>query len=480
MAALELSIVLLAFAVLWPTTASLIRDWLDTDQMTYTHGFLVLAISLWLLLRDRDALLDSDRGSRLALVALGLLGVLWLVAVRAAVQTVHQLVFLAIVMCAITAVFGARAARRHAFAIAYLLFAMPIWGSINGILQAMTVAVSDVLLRVTGIPAYVEGNLVHLAAGVFEVEGGCSGLHFLIVGLALGALYGEVHRDSLHTRIKLLALALGFSLLANYVRVYGVILTGYLTDMQHYLVRVSHNEFGWGVFAVVMTGFFWFARRMPARVMAVSAPAVASEPTTLLAGNVLLTLAVLAIAPVWNVLAPPEAAEVEERPLSNVESWSGPRSPSRTHWQPAYASADRQQLAEYVGGSGIVTVFVAEYWLQHQGHELVAWNNSLVGEDAHDLVAAREIASPLRAVEWEMLADDSSYLLWYFYEIGSRHVTSELAAQVWYGIDSLFTNPASKIVALRAECTPDCRAARTVLTSFVDAAKSNLSSPLSP
>ena len=47
------------------------------------------------------------------------------------------------------------------------------------------------------------------------------------------------------------------SLLANWVRVYVIIEAGYLTNMQHYLVRVSHYWFGWGVFALALVGFFW-------------------------------------------------------------------------------------------------------------------------------------------------------------------------------------------------------------------------------
>ncbi len=38
---------------------------------------------------------------------------------------------------------------------------------------------------------------------------------------------------------------------------------GYLTDMQHYLVRVDHYYFGWALFAVAMAVFFLLARGKP-------------------------------------------------------------------------------------------------------------------------------------------------------------------------------------------------------------------------
>ena len=47
----------------------------------------------------------------------------------------------------------------------------------------------------------------HVPAGSLEIAGGCSGLHFFIVGVAIAALYGELNRDSLRTRVQLVALA---------------------------------------------------------------------------------------------------------------------------------------------------------------------------------------------------------------------------------------------------------------------------------
>ena len=42
-----------------------------------------------------------------------------------------------------------------------------------------------VLLRTVGIPAYFDGLQFQIPAGSFEIAGGCSGLHFLIVALAI-------------------------------------------------------------------------------------------------------------------------------------------------------------------------------------------------------------------------------------------------------------------------------------------------------
>ena len=105
----------------------------------------------------------------------------------------------------------------------------------------------------------IDGALIHIPNGSFVIEEGCSGLHFLIVGLAVAALHGELRGDPPRTRLAQLALMTGLSLLANWVRVYTVIEAGYLTDMRSYLVSVSHYWFGWGVFAVALVAFFWLS-----------------------------------------------------------------------------------------------------------------------------------------------------------------------------------------------------------------------------
>src|SRR3989337_4307773 len=48
-------LVVLGFVLFWPTTVSLIEQWEDTVRRTYTHGYLILALTLWLLWRNRSS-----------------------------------------------------------------------------------------------------------------------------------------------------------------------------------------------------------------------------------------------------------------------------------------------------------------------------------------------------------------------------------------------------------------------------------------
>src|ERR1700722_6618222 len=258
-------IIALVTALYWPTAQSYSLLWTDLDSRGYTHGYLIAAMCLALIYMRRNELTGpTSPPAAGAYVALVLLGLGWLLAYRAGIQSAHQLVFPIILWTAIYAVFGARIGRSCLFAVGFLYFALPIWGIINGALQSLTVAATHLILLLIGLPARFDGNFVEIPEGTFAIEGGCSGLHFMVVGLAIAAYYGELHRDTLRHRTLLVGLAGALALLSNWLRVSVVIEAGHLTNMQSYLVRVSHYGFGWVVFATAMVAFFLLGSRLPA------------------------------------------------------------------------------------------------------------------------------------------------------------------------------------------------------------------------
>src|SRR5688572_28402300 len=189
-------VVLIVAAACWPTSVALHQRWTAWEETTYTHGWLIAAVVLFLLWRNRGLLRNaSPRLEVWPLAALLGVGMLWAFGVRAGLLFIELLLFPLLLWVAIRAAFGAVVARGNLFAMAYLYFAMPLWGAVNWVFLWMTVMVVRVLLRLSDVTAYFDGNLVQVPAGVFEIAGGCSGLHFVIVGLSLGALMGELRGD---------------------------------------------------------------------------------------------------------------------------------------------------------------------------------------------------------------------------------------------------------------------------------------------
>jgi len=320
----------------------------------------------------------------------------------------------------------------------------------------------------TSVPAYVTGNVVHIPAGAFEIAGGCSGLHFFIVGLAVAALFGEVHRDGWRVRLKLLVLAAVLAMVSNWVRIYTIVVAGHLTNMQHYLVRVDHYYFGWGLFAVTLLVFFWLANRIPAtspsRDVSEQRPSSALLPSTSWRGLVLggaLSLAGVAVGPVLATIAPVRAAEFPQTLLPPVAgSWSLVNGDSQgSFWHPSYAGSDAQQMGIYRHGPDEAAAFVAVYLEQWQGKELIGFGNSLMN-GLGNVLADDTIETPggiARRLRTAGAAGRSVVL--YYYGIGAKRAVRPFVAQLKYGVTSLFTATPSRVVAVKARCGADCDAA---------------------
>ena len=433
-------------AALWPTVASLVVYWEDIGSKTYTHGYAIVAVCAWLLWRARGRIAAlPPRPWWPAVPAIAAAGVPWYLALASGIQIGHQMLLPPLMIGAVAAVGGLAIARASAFPVGYLYFAIPVWSLFNAALQSLTTVAVTVVLRVTGLPAYVEGNFVHIPAGTFEIAGGCSGLHFVIVALAIAALQGEVERVGLRTRVLLLAIAAAMSIVANWVRVYGVILNGYLTDMQGYLVVVDHYVYGWVLFALMMVLYFWLTRRILARIPLADAdpaptPVAAAWPWAASAATILA----LAVGPALVAVAQRHAgggAATLALPAGDG-GWQGPL-PADTYWTPQYPGADGSALATYRNGDRAVDVYVNLYRHQGQGHELVGYDNDLL----HGLGPGYAVAKLL--------------------VVGDRRVKGELASKLYYAVDVLRRPTPSGIVAVAVRCDADCDSATRAADEFL-------------
>lgn len=493
--------VALCVALYWDSVAPLIDLWQQADDTRgYSHGFLIVAISAWLLARQAQSLppARSSRPEVAAIAAVLAASFLWLLLWRAGIQTAHELLLPLIFWLATWAICGREVARRAWFAFAFLTFAVPVWDGLAIVLQPLTVAVVARLLPLAHVPASLDGNLVHLPSGTFEIAAGCSGTHFVAVGLAIGALQGELRGDTVRTRALLIALAVALSIASNWIRVLTIIVAGYVTHMQHYIVRVEHYSFGWLVFALTLVAYFVLARHIES-----PEPTGASEEVGDPIGNdvpaqgrvrdqpysfkawllcMAITLPCLSFGPVWGALAERQAPARVAAELASDPSglWTGP-GPAPATWRPEFPGADVQRLGAYRKGGREISAFVAAYATQAHGKKLVGYGVSVlpagelpVSQGVRALPVAAEGSSAGGAVGVFIEIESAGRgavrsLIWTRYEVGSRKFTSGLRAQMWYGVVSLFHPTPSRVMALRAVCDTDCAQARRDMEEFARA-----------
>src|SRR5579871_835482 len=476
--------------VCWPSSVIFADKWADTVNLGYTHGWLILGICAALIWRSRRevAAARSQRPARaFVLLAAAILG--WLVCYRASVETVELPLVPAIFWLAVAATLGWAVARVLVFPAAFFYFAVPIWDP--GPLRFVTLQAVHGMLRLTGPPAAFAGDIIKIPNGTFVIEEGCSGIHYMIVGLAVAALYGELERDPWRVRLRQLALIAVLAAIANWIRVYTVIEAGYLSNMQSYLVRVSHYGFGWCVFAVALIVFFWLApspRRGPsggsgdsAEPARGAAPARAAEaaswrgqplrPDLLgFAGVVTLMVTLPLMSALARLATPaptdalPAAVSADPPPHWRVLARSG-----TSDWSPRFPGADLMRRVAFADAAGhTIEVLAVIYQVQRDGAELVGESSSLLGDQlqprAEGLINTR--AGRFREIE---VADrkQTRSLLWWRYEVAGRALVSPPVEQLWYGANALFRRAPAQLSALYIACGDDCADARGVLSEFV-------------
>lgn len=479
-----LGLMLAVALVYWPSSVALERLWTDTRIREYTHGFAVLLVSLWLL-HERRGRLEAQplRPQRAALALLVLLSAVWVIASRAAIQDLHVLVLPALLIAASLALFGWPVTRLTVFPLAFLYFTLPFWSDSIGPLQHASEKAVAALIWLTGLPAYLQGDLIHVPAGTLEIAGGCSGSHFLVVGLALAALYGELREDSLVHRLGWIALMGGIALAANWLRIYTIAAAAYATDMRTFLVTVDHYWFGWLVFAAGFVAFLWIAGRVGRPPHADSA-GESSVPLDAARGSgvswtrwscVLLSLAALpALSYALDIgrRAPPHDIDIAWS--AAPRGWTGPLPDDSRTWHPVFQNSTVAQMRRYVDGGGrVVELYAVAYRLQRHGSKLVMYGNSVLGDTGSlHVLSQRIVHTSTSAWREEIVADSrgSKWVFWLHYRIGERTFAHAVISQVTYGLMDLSGNPLSSIVAIRAGCDHHCDAARARLAAVAASA----------
>jgi EpsI family protein len=459
----------IAFA---PSSEVLLNFWTDSENLDGTHGFLVLAVVAWLLFRARIDALDTQP-SVAGFVGLAICSGVWLVLLEAGLQDLHVLMLPLIAWMAVVAAFGWRVGVALWFPFAFLYFAVPAWGFTSIPLQAITTAAVGGLSRIVGIPTHIVGNYVTIPEGTFEIARGCSGEHFMTVGLAVAALLGEFANASLRRRLLALVFFGAVAAVCNWLRVFIIVVAGHMTNMQHALITQGHYWFGWCVFAVGLALAIWFADRFvgpqgpdpavaPSRVEA--APANGVRPWPVVAVLVVLSIAPLAayVFERQNLAMP---ATLALSPPARDGMWRGPTPAGISDWQPQFVGAEGSVKASYVNRAGrTVEAYTVVYLFQRQGHEVVGEGNVLEGADG----VMSTTANPTFRESIVKDARGEQFLVWSAYDIGGRRIVRPIFSQLWYGLRRASgATPYSALYAFRTSCAGSCADARATLSSFV-------------
>ncbi|MEN2746324.1 exosortase A [Sphingomonas sp. T9W2] len=357
------------------------------NSTTYGHCLFVPPIIGWLVWQRRREVLALQPGAwwpGLAIVVAG--GFAWLVGEAAAVALFRHVGLVMLLQGAVVTLLGPRVARGLLFPLGYMFFLVPFGDFMEPWLQSVTVALTMPILHVLGVPASVDGVLITIPNGYFEVAEACSGAKFVIAMIAYGALVANVCYVAWGRRAGFMALALVAPVLANGVRAAGTIYAAHLTSVAA-ATGFDHIVYGWVFFALTMAGVLaigwrWFDRDPDAPwfdVARVQAMPMGVADWSMAAGAV-LGIAVAFAA--WGWVIDSRADRLPERiELPSVPGWQRIAITGEP-WVPNYPGADHFLIGRYGDASGrSVDMAIAVYAAQGEGHELVGFGQGPIREN---------------------------------------------------------------------------------------------------
>lgn len=252
--------ILVAYA---PTVSGLIDGPWQTEQEG--HGPLIFAASLWLVWQSRERLKATKVApapfAGWAVLIFGLI-IMYLARIQQGVLFAEVFSFILVVIGSVLLIGGWAILRVLAFPIGFLLFMipMPYW-IIDAATVPLKVFISDVVTGVLyafGLPVAQNGVMIMIGSYQLLVKDACSGMNSIFALSAIGVFYAYAFRWREKIRsLFLLAAIIPITILANFVRVFALVLIAYYGGPD-LLDGIVHDLTGIGLFVIALALMFLF------------------------------------------------------------------------------------------------------------------------------------------------------------------------------------------------------------------------------
>jgi exosortase A len=435
-----LAAVLLALgAVFFADIAAALNVW--WVYPAYSHCFLIIPISAWLIWERRPALLsDTPASTPVALLGAIPFLALWFVGRFASITEFRQFALVGLAEVAIIAILGWHIFRKISFACLYLFFLVPTGQYLIPPLQEITAKFVDVGLTLFSIPYYRDGLIFDLVNGRYEIAEACAGLRFLIATVALGVLFAHMMYRRPWKIAAFLAACIVFPIIGNGIRALLTVMVANYTS-NRVAAGFDHIVYGW-VFAVTIIFIVMYvgSKFRDTDVDAPLAPGVARpmHVSTLLA-TALGALALLSIPPAISHAVDGQPVFADQAKLDDAVTPAGWRKLAPAEdWAinfDAGAASVSAGLARANGAAVPVDVNIQYYNRTRDAASLLsARNHAWRTEDWH---ATEHRAASLDTKGTRIPFDeavinngDAKRLVWTTYWIDGRYTTSSLMVRL--------------------------------------------------
>ncbi|OUS11274.1 hypothetical protein A9Q89_09540 [Gammaproteobacteria bacterium 53_120_T64] len=441
--------------IFYPTVESMVAIWWRSE--TFTHGFLIAPIVIWLVWEKRKLLSRiAPSPQYLALVPTCLFGFLWLFGHVVDATVVEQIALIGILLSGLWTLVGTRVVWSIAFPLAFLFLAVPVGEGLIPALMEFTADFTVGLLKLTGIPVYREGLFFTLPSGNWSVVEGCSGVRYLIASVTLGCLFAYLSYQSLVKRGLFIAASFIVPIFANGLRAYMIVMIGHLSSMK-LATGVDHLIYGWVFFGLVMfvlfaVGSIWREHeavpagspptRQDGAVNSQASPSSGAKPYISVALILLLASAWPLTAYLIENQASVKAVASFQSPeshggwaLENSEAWQ---------WRPVVKGADGEVHQFYRRDGISVSLYAGQFLTQNQNKELINSQNVFVVQKSPDWRVASRTGATLNLsgskvdVDQAQIKGGGVHLLTLrWYRLGEQYTANPYVGKLWGGLAKL-------------------------------------------
>ena len=486
-----LVVALIIFAVpiiFFDTTARMIHVWNVNE--TFTHGYLIFPIALWLIWRKRRQLSRYTIEPELRpLLLLVLALIAWFLGDIVDVQVVKQLAMIGSIPILVWLLLGRNILLATLFPMCYLFFAVPIGQSLIPPMMELTADFTVFLIQLSGIPIYRDGLFFTLPSGSWSVVEECSGVRYLIASLALGAIYAYISYQMLRKRILFMIVAAIVPIIANGLRAYGIVMIGHLSGME-LATGADHLLYGWVFFGIIIFVMFYLGGYWSDPV---TGPKNTNETTRalllpemkqrLIIAIVMVLISIIGIRSIAYQVTNPNVAPVELTSFTlpkNFEAWQQLEGVN-IGWGPIFQSPDITRESAYRFGNEIVQVNIAYYSHQRQGAEAVSTQSRITNPLSGSWKLTRRVDLQFTnqfVTESEIRNGDEKILVWHWYRLGNMQTPNPYIAKLFEAYNKITSNRHDAAMITIATRLNDLQDDRVRLQSFVDAFRGEIKSTL--
>jgi exosortase A len=420
-----------------------ISVWIESE--IFNHCLLVIAGAFFLIYQKRTQLIQQPFTPNywlliplvgtLILYTFGLVGDIRLFMHIATYVSLPLIIWLVV---------GNQAAKTILFPLYFMLFAIPVGEQLIPYLQELTTDLAVPLLEMTGVPIYRNGLYLDIPEGRFLVAEACSGISFLIASIVFGNIYAYLSFRTLPKQLLFVLISIIVPIVANALRVYGIILTAHLTDME-YAAGADHLIYGGVFYAIILFLLILIGEKFRDKSVSLSLPV--QENTTnsdKIWAPVPLTCIVIAAFILqfsWLKSIENNQLAIKSSYIINTQSlFSNIENKTSIKWQPGFSEAsETQQGSIKVNEETSIDFFIAAY--TNGTGELISSLNKLYDADRWTLISTKNIkikGSKQQAQLTQLVSPrGEKRVIVHWYQISDKFFSNKVKAKLFQTLNLL-------------------------------------------